>query len=161
MSPTIIRTILSSLALAISVGGPAFALDKEAVATAVKAQVRDIVAGINTQNADLATAHDAPDLIGMDNGQPNTVGSAADAAGFRQAFASDPTWHVSLVQETVDIAESGDMAVYRSVYNQDGTQSKVPVTQRVNFVSGWSRRENGTWAMNWYVVSEIEKPHKK
>ena len=61
----------------------------------------------------------------------------------------------------MDIAQAGDMAVYRSIYNQDGTRAKVAVTQKVNFISGWSRRDDGAWAMNWYVVSEVEKPHKK
>jgi ketosteroid isomerase-like protein len=163
MNPTISRAA-SCLAILVVVGGSARAApasNREAIDAAIKAQVRDIVNGINTHNADLATAHDAPNVVGIDNDQPNTAGAAADASGFKQAFASDPTWRVSLVEETVDVAEAGDMAVYRSIYNQDGTQAKVPVTQKVNFLSGWSRHENGTWAMDWYIVSEIEKPHKK
>lgn len=164
MTSHLSRAAGSCLVSAVLLGGPAPAspsVNRDAIDATIKAQVRDIVTGINTHNADLATAHDAPGVVGIDNGQPNTVGVAADASGFKQAMASDPTWSVSLVQETVDVAEAGDMAVYRSIYNQDGTQSKVPVTQKVNFISGWNRQENGTWVMNWYVVSEMEKPHKK
>ncbi|HLY06579.1 MAG TPA: nuclear transport factor 2 family protein [Rhizomicrobium sp.] len=163
MTPTICRVtggiavlvLLSGSVCAASVSG------RNAIDAAIKARVRDIVTGINTQNADLATSHDAPNIITMETNQANTTGVAADASGFKQAFASDPTWRVSLVEEAVDVGGAGDMAVYRSVYNQDGTQSNVPVTQKVNFVSGWSRRADGAWTMNWYVVSEIEKPHKK
>jgi ketosteroid isomerase-like protein len=164
MNLTISRPALSSLALVVLLGGPACASPssmREAVDATIKAHVRDIVSGINTRNADLATSHDAATIISMQTNQPNTVGAAADASDFRKGFASDPSWRVSLVEEAVDVAEAGDMAVYRSIYNQDGTQSNVPVTQKVNFVSGWSRREDGIWAMNWYVVLEIEKPHKR
>lgn len=164
MNLTISRAALASLALVVLLGGQACAApasNREAIGATIKAQVRDIVSGINTHNADLATGHDAPSVIVLQNDHPNTVGVTADVSGFKQAFASDPSWRVSLVEETVDVAEAGDMAVYRSIYNQGGTQAKIPVTQKVNFLSGWSRRENGSWAMDWYVVSEIEKPHKR
>lgn len=135
--------------------------DRNDISEAIKAQVRDVVDGINTRNADKATVHDAPDIVAMEQGQPNTIGTAADSAGFRQAFAAEPSWRVSLVKESVDVPESGDMAVYRSIYNQDSMRDNVPVTQKVNFISGWSRHDNGTWMMDWYVVSEMEKSHKK
>jgi ketosteroid isomerase-like protein len=164
MNLTFLRAGISSLALVVSIAGPAIAspgLAHDDIAAAIKADVRDIASGINTRDANLATAHDAPNIIAIQNNQKNTVGKAVDASGFKEGFASDPTWRVSLVEETVDVAEAGDLAVYRSIYDQDSTQANVLVTQKVNFIAGWSRHENGTWAMDWYVVSEIEKPHKK
>jgi ketosteroid isomerase-like protein len=164
MNPTLVRAAIASLALVVLAGGQAFAAPAstlQAVDAAIKAQVREIVTGINTRDANLATVHDAPNIVTVQNDHPNTFGLAADVSGFKQGFASDPSWRVSLVEEAVDVAEAGDMAVYRSIYNQDSTQSNVPVTQKVNFISGWTRRDNGTWTMDWYVTSDIEKPHKK
>jgi ketosteroid isomerase-like protein len=144
-----------------SAASAATATDHNGIGEAIKAQVRDIVAGINTHNADQAVVHDAPNIVAMEQGQPNTVGAAADEAGFKQAFAAEPNWRVSLVEEAVEVPESGDMAVYRSIYNQDSMRGKVPVTQKVNFISGWSRHDGDTWMMDWYVVSETEKSHAK
>ncbi len=139
----------------------AAAADRDAISAAIKAQVRDITAGINAHNATQATMHDAPNIIAIESGMPNTIGALADAAGFKQGFAAAPSWRVSLVEEAVDVPASSDMAVYRSIYNQDSTHDNVPVTQKVNFISGWSRHENGEWMMDWYAVSEMEKSHKK
>jgi ketosteroid isomerase-like protein len=154
----------SSDTLVVALGPDASAAastDRESIRAAIKANVRDIVSGINTHNAALATKHDAPNVLVLESGQPNTTGVATDLAGFKRGFAAAPTWRVSLVEETVDVPASGDMAVYRSVYNQDSMHDKVPFTQKVNFISGWSRHENGTWLMDWYAVSEMEKSHKK
>jgi hypothetical protein len=120
-----------------------------------------MVAGINTHNAAQATAYDAPNVIVVQSGQPNMTGAVADLADYKRGFAAAPSWRVSLVQEAVDVPVSGDMAVYRSVYNQDSLHDNVPFTSRVNFISGWSRHENGAWLMDWYAISEMEKAHKK
>jgi ketosteroid isomerase-like protein len=153
--------IIAALALTTVLGGPGYAADRTTTSETIKAQVRDIVAGINAHNAAQATMHDAPNILVVESGQPNTVGVAADLAGFTQAFAAAPTWRVSLVEETVDVPASADMAVYRSVYNQDSMHDNVPFTGKVNFISGWSRHENGAWIMDWCAVSEMEKSHKK
>lgn len=150
-----------ALALSASAADAAPPENNAAVAAEIKAQVRDIERGINTHNASLATAHDAPNVIAVYPGSPNLVGAAADMADFKKGFAAEPSWRVSLVKEAVDVPQSGDMAVYRSVYNQDSTRDNVPLTQKVNFISGWSRHENGAWLMDWYLVSEMEKSHKK
>jgi len=135
--------------------------DHDAISTAIKAQVREIITGINAHNAAMATMHDAPNVVVIESGQPNTVGAAADLAGFKQAFAAAPSWKVSLVEEAVDVPASGEMAIYRSVYNQDSMHDNVPFTQKVNFIAGWSRHQSGTWMMDWYAVSDMEKSHKK
>jgi len=150
--------------LAVALGSEASAAtgaNRAAISDTIKAHVRDIVTGINTHDAALATRHDAPNVVIIQSGQPNMVGAAADLADFKQGFAAAPSWRVSLVEETVDVPESGDMAVYRSVYNQDSLHDKVPFTQRLNVIAGWSRHENGAWLMDWYVISEMEKSHKK
>lgn len=160
------RALLSGagacLALIAAFGSAAFAdADRNAISDAIKAQVRDIVAGINTHDPARATMHDAPDIVQIDSGSPNTVGAAADLAGFKRTVAAEPGWHVSPIEETVDVPASGDMAVYRSVYNEESSRENVVFTHRVNFISGWSRHENVGWTMDWYVVSPMEKSHKK
>ncbi len=157
-----IAATVAALALATVFGTPGYAAaDRSAISDTIKAQVREMVSGINTHNAAQATAYDAPNVVVIQSGQPNMTGAAADLADFKQGFAAAPSWHVSLVEETVDVPASADMAVYRSVYNQDSMHDNVPFTSRVNFISGWSRHENGAWMMDWYAVSEMEKSHKK
>jgi ketosteroid isomerase-like protein len=164
MNRILFLSVISSFALVTGLEGAASAAaaaDRDTVSATIKAQVHEMVTGINTHNAAQATKYDAPSVTVIQSGQPNMVGAEADAADFKRGFAAAPTWRVSLVEETVDVPASGDMAVYRSVYNQDSMHDKVPFTQKVNFISGWSRHENGTWLMDWYAVSEMEKSHKK
>jgi ketosteroid isomerase-like protein len=157
-----IAATVAALALTTGFGTAGYAAaDRTAISATIKAQVREMVSGINTQNAAQATAYDAPNVVVIQSGQPNMAGAAADLADFKRGFAAAPTWRVSLIEETVDVPASADMAVYRSVYNQDSMHDNVPFTQRVNFISGWSRHENGAWMMDWYAVSEMEKSHKK
>lgn len=151
----------SALALSFAAGANADGVNRAVISDTIKAHVRDIVTGINTHDAALVTKHDAPNIVVIQSGQPNTVGAAADLADFKQGFAAAPTWRVSLVEETVDVPQSGEMAVYRSVYNQDSMHDKVPFTQKLNVIAGWSRHENAAWMMDWYAVSEMEKAHKK
>jgi len=152
---------IAAIALVPLLGTASYAADRDTIAATIKAGVRDIVTGINTHDAALATKHDAPNVIIIQSGQPNMMGAAADLADFKQGFAAAPSWRVSLVEETVDVPESGDMAVYRAVYNQDSLHDKVPFTQRLNVIAGWSRHDNGAWLMDWYAISEMEKSHKK
>ena len=152
---------IAAVALATVFGTTGYAADRDTISAAIKAHVREMVAGINTHNATLATKYDAPNVVVVQSGQPNMIGAAADLADYKRGFAAAPSWRVSLVQEAVDVPVSGDMAVYRSVYNQDSLHDNVPFTGRVNFISGWSRHENGAWMMDWYAVSEMEKSHKK
>ena len=156
-----IAATIAAVALVTVFGTACYAADRDAISATIKAQVRDIVTGINTHDAALAAKYDAPNIIVIQSGQPNMVGAAADLADYKQGFAAAPTWRVSLVEETVDVPASGDMAVYRSVYNEESMHDKVPFTHKLNVISGWSRHENGAWLMDWYTVSDMEKSHKK
>jgi ketosteroid isomerase-like protein len=132
------------------------------VAATIKANVAEIVAGINAHDVARSTKFDAPDIVTMESGRPPTVGIAADKQGFGEAFKEAPSWRVSLVTDTVDVSSSGDMAVYRSTYNQDSNDAKgTPLTQKVNFVAGFHREADGAWLMRWSVVCANEKPHPK
>lgn len=70
------------------------ALDQSAIAETIKAAVAQIVGGIN--------AHDP-----------------IKPEGFKPGFQLDPVWKVGLIDEAIDVAGKGDMAVYRGTYNED------------------------------------------
>jgi ketosteroid isomerase-like protein len=132
------------------------------VASTIEADVAEIVAGINAHDVARATKFDAPDIVTMESGRPPSVGIAADKQGMGAAFKYAPSWRVSLVEEMVDVSSGGDMAVYRSTYNQDSEDDKgTPLTQKVNFVAGFHREADGGWLMRWSVVCANERPHPK
>ena len=134
---------------------------KAEIARTIKSDVAEVIAGLNAHDPDRATRFDAQDMVSMESGRPPTLGKAADRQGMTQAFQYAPSWHVSLVEETVDVSESGDLAVYRSTYNQDSTNEGTPMTQRVNFLAGFVRQGDGSWKIGWQVVCAQERPHKK
>ncbi len=131
------------------------AADTAKVADAVKADVAQLVVDLNAHDSAKAAGHDAPDVVGIFHGAPNVVGPAADEASNKQA-AGDPNWHVTLVDQAVDVPASGDMAVYRSTYDNTFTDAKTkkPTTLRVNYLAGYKKQADGSWKIAWYVVSD-------
>ena len=90
-----------------------------AIASAIKADVAEIVAGINAKDIYKATKFDAPDLVSMESGREPSVGAKADHDGLSMSFKYNPNWHLTLIDETVDVAKSGDLATYRGTYAED------------------------------------------
>jgi hypothetical protein len=86
-------------------------VDTAVIAETIKTDVAQLVAGINAHDAVKTTAYDAPNVISIECGSPSTIGVEADREGFKMGFAHDPLWRVSLIDETVDVASSGDLAV--------------------------------------------------
>jgi ketosteroid isomerase-like protein len=76
-------------------------------------------------------------------------------------FKYAPTWHLGMIDETVDVARSGDMAVYRSTYNEDSTRDGVPFTHKVNYIAGFQRDADGMWRVHWSVVCAQSPSQKK
>lgn len=139
----------------------AMAIDQSAIEETIKAAVAQIVAGLNAHDPIKTTAYDAPDIISMECGSPSTVGIEADREGFRQGFQHDPLWKVSLIDEAVDVATGGDLAVYRGTYHEDNGSNGVLMTHRTNFMAEFKRQSDGSWRMVWYSVSNMERPHAK
>jgi ketosteroid isomerase-like protein len=127
----------------------------------IKAAVAQVVAGINAHDPTKTTAYDVPDIISMECGSPSTVGIEADREGFRLGFQHDPLWKVSLIDEAVDVAGGGDLAVYRGTYNEDNGRDGVLMTHRTNFIAEFKRQSDGSWRIVWYSVSNMERPHPK
>lgn len=135
--------------------------DTAVIAETIKADVAQVVAGINAHDAAKTTAYDAPDVISMECDSPSTAGVEADREGFEAGFAHDPQWKVALIDETVDVASSGDLAVYRGTYNEDNSRNGVLMTHKTNFLAEFKRQSDGSWKIAWYSVSHLEKSHPK
>lgn len=151
------RTAIFALCLAIAT--PVSAAN-ESVADAVKACVAAEIAGINAHDPVKATQCEADDAVSMESGRPASVGRSNYIAGLKMAFQYEPAWRLRLVEETVDVPQSEDLAVYRSTYYQDSTISGAPATQKVNYIAFFRKQRDGSWKIAWSVVSNIEKPHK-
>lgn len=137
----------------------AFAVE-QSVSDAVKSCIAQEVAGINAHDAEKATACEANDTISMESGRQASTGRDNYVSGLKMAFQYEPAWHLRLIEETVEVPQSGDMAVYRSTYWQDSTMAGAPATQKVNYIAFFRKQADGSWKIAWSVVSNMEKPHK-
>jgi ketosteroid isomerase-like protein len=129
------------------------------IADTIRRDVAELIAGINAHDPARATSFDAPDIVSMESGRPPSIGAADDRRGLSMAFQYTPSWHIRLIDETVDVAASGDMAVYRGTYWQDSADHNIPMTQKVNFIAGFRKRPDGSWQITWSVVCNQERPH--
>ena len=136
-------------------------VDRTLIAKTIKKEVAQLVAGLNAHDPVKTTAYDAPDVISMECGSPPTVGIDADREGFRAGFAHDPLWRVSLIDETIEVASSGDLAVYRGTYHEDNGHEGVLMTHKTNFIAEFKRQPDESWKIVWYSVSNMEKAHPK
>lgn len=127
----------------------------------IRSEIAEIVAGINAKDIDKATKYDAPDLFSMESGRTPAVGAKADHDGLSTAFKYAPSWHLTMIDETVDVSKSGDMAVYRGTYAEDSTRDGVPFTQTGNYVAGFRYDPDGVWRVHWSVIAWQSPSHKK
>jgi ketosteroid isomerase-like protein len=132
------------------------AVDTAAIAQTIQADIQQLVGEFNARDAVSAVKHDAPDYVGMFHGLPNVKGPEEDLALTTQQVA-DPALNLTVSNETVDVAASGDMAVFMSnytmVYTDPATQQ--PATENGNWVVGYKVQPDGSWKMAWGVVSDI------
>ena len=152
--------LVLSLALTVpsAAAGP---VDTTAVAEIIRGNVARLVAGLNAHDVNETTAFDAENIVSMECGSPPATGIESDREGFKIGFARDPDWRVSLINETVEVASSGDLAVYRGVYNEDNGRAGVLTTHKTNFIAEFKRQGDGTFKMAWYVVANMEPSHRK
>lgn len=136
-------------------------MTQSAIASEIKADVAEIVAGINAKNIDEATKFDAPDLISMESMRAPSLGVKADRDGLSMAFKYSPSWHLILIDEAVDVAKAGDIAIYRSTYSEDSMRNGVPYTHKGNYVAGFRLDPDGIWRVHWSVVCWQSGSQKK
>jgi len=132
-----------------------------AVASMIEADVGEIIAGINSRNIDEATKFDAPDLISMESMREPSIGAKADRDGLSMAFKYAPGWHLTMIDESVDIAKAGDMAIYRGTYAEDSMRGGVPYTHKGNYIAGFRHDADGTWRVHWSVIAWQSPSQKK
>lgn len=156
--PTLVAVCLTLVPVQ---GSAAAHQSQSAIASMIKADVAEMVAGINTRDIEKATKFDAPDLVSMESGREPSVGAKADHDGLSMTFKYAPSWHLSLIDETVDVAGAGDMAIYRGTYAEDSLRDGVPFTHTGNYVAGFKRDGDGEWRVHWSVVSWQSPSHKK
>ncbi len=129
------------------------------VAQVIRTDVAEIVAGINAHDVNRATQFDAPGIVSMESGRAPSTGLEAERQGLGMTMQHAPSWHITMIDETVDVASAGDMAIYRGTYNQDSTDNGVPMTQVVNFIADFKRQRDGLWKVEWSVVCAQSRPH--
>lgn len=136
-------------------------ITRSAIAAQIKSDVAEIVDGINSKDIVKATKFDAPDLISMESMRAPSYGARPNHDGLTMVFKYAPSWHLSMIDEAVDVSKSGDMAVYRSTYNEDSTRDGAPYTHKVNYIAGFRRDADGRWLIHWSVVCAQSPSEKK
>ena len=129
------------------------------IARTIKADVAQTVAGINDHDVARATQFDAPGIVTMESGRPPSTGADADRQGMGMAMQHSPSWHLTMLDETVDVASAGDMAIYRGAYNEDSTNDGVAMTHVVNFIADFQKQHDGSWQVEWSVVCAQSRSH--
>ena len=148
--------VLAALCTGLAVATPA---SDARIARTIKADVAEIVAGINAHDVMRATAFDASGIVSMESGRTPSVGLDVERQGLGMAMQYSPTWHLSMLDETVDVASAGDLAIYRGTYDEDSTNDGVPMTHVVNFLAGFKKQHDGSWKVEWSVVCAQSRSH--
>jgi ketosteroid isomerase-like protein len=131
--------------------------DTGKIADTVKSNTAQLVAAFNAHDLAKAVSFDAPDAVLMGHGQPDIIGPDADLAASKKGLADDPSQHVSIANESVDVAASGDMAIYRATYTFNFTdpKTKQPTSETGHVIGGWKPQADGSWKIAWQVVSNL------
>ncbi|HEY5072134.1 MAG TPA: nuclear transport factor 2 family protein [Caulobacteraceae bacterium] len=136
------------------------AVDTAKIADAIKADATQRIADVNAHDAAKVASHDAADAVSMFHGRPSAVGPAAIVASFKQTLANTPDLHVTMSDSAVDVAASGDLAVIRSttVATFTDAKTKKPATTTSNSLAGYKLQGDGSWKIEWSVVSDVGPP---
>ncbi|MES1156155.1 MAG: DUF4440 domain-containing protein [Alphaproteobacteria bacterium] len=148
-----------AFALAAATPSQAAPVNKAAIADTIKADIAQMVAGINAHDPVRATMFDAPDIVSMESMREPSVGADADRQGIGMAFQYSPSWQVHLIDESVDVADAGDMAIYRSTYDENSTNDGVRMTHKVNYIAEFRKQADGSWKIAWSVVCAQSRSH--
>lgn len=137
-------------------------VEKAAIAKAVKSEMAEEIAGINAHDLASATKWEAQTTISMEAGRPPSDGLKDYREGLGMALKGAPSWRLRMIDETVDVADAGDMAIYRSTYWQDSdAEDRTPMTEKVNYIACFKKEKDGAWKIAWSVVAAQERPHKR
>ncbi len=152
----LLRLVTGAAALALIAGCTAApAKDAAKVGDEVQANMTAMVAAFAARDAEKAVSWDTNNFVGMFHGMPNVEGQDGDRALTKEQVA-DPAMKFSVSNADVDVADSGDLAVWRATYSYTFTDpvTKQPKTEVGNWVVGWKRQADGTMKEAWGVVSD-------
>jgi len=161
MKLTKLASVTLSVALAASLAACAKteaakpAADTAKIAEAVKADAAQLVTDFNAHDATKSVSHDAPQTVGMFHGAPN-VNSPAEDLEITKKQAADTSTHVSVSDESVDVAQAGDMAIYRATYDytQTDPKTKKPQTEHGNWLLIYKPQPDGSWKIVLSMISD-------
>jgi len=136
--------------------GTSAAIDRQAVAAEVKAAIRTQIEAYAARDPEKAASIAAPDMLGMFHGEKNNVGRDAVLAQIKAQMA-DPAVKLEATDETVDVAEAGDMAVYRATYRFTFTNPTTgqPAVETGNWVAVFKRQADGTMKLSTDMVLDL------
>ena len=150
-----------SLLLAVSISSVPASAAPGPVDSTIRAEVAAEIAGINAQDPMKATAYEAEDMMFTECGQFATFGRASYREGLSMTFKREPAWRLTMIDEGVVVAPSGNDAIYHSTNREDSTRSGVPYTHIGNYVAGFKRDQDGVWRIHWSVVCWQSPSHKR
>lgn len=143
-------------------GGPAAsrdagpAMDPDTVAAEVRAAIQTQVDAMASHDAARSTSVLAPGIVAMFHGEPNAVGKDA-AMATTVAMMADPAIGLEVSDATVDVAASGDLAVYHATYHFTFTNpaTQQPASEVGNWVAIFKRQPDGEMRMIKDVVVNL------
>jgi ketosteroid isomerase-like protein len=128
------------------------------VADEVRKDAAELVADYNAQNADAASASDAPDYVGIYHGAANTVGPAADLAGMRATMAAAKV-HWQIGEGKVTVSRAGDLGIFEAPYSFTITTPQGGVsTEAGNWIAIFKRGEDGKLKLWRSIASDTPQP---
>jgi ketosteroid isomerase-like protein len=129
------------------------------VAAEVKAAIRTQVDAYAARDPARAASIAAPDLVTMFHGEANVVGLEANKP-VMTAQMSDPAMKLEVSDEAVDVAASGDLAVYHATYRFTFTNpaTKQPATEVGNWVAVFKRQPDGAMKMSKDIIADMRAP---
>jgi ketosteroid isomerase-like protein len=149
--------ILGAAALALTACAPKADThaDTDAATKAVLADAHAVIAAFNAHDGAKAVSHDAPNILAMNHGAANAYGPQGDLANLQPLLAPAAKAHLDVGAESVEMAASGDMAVYRADYvlSRADPNTGRPVAERGNWLMGY-KLISGTWKIVWSVTSD-------
>lgn len=131
----------------------------DAVASEVKAAIHTQVEAYAARDQAKAASILAPDIKTFFHGEPNVVGTAAANAAI-QAQLALPNVKLEVSDETVDVAASGDLAVYHAKYRFSFTNpaDNQPFVEGGNWVAIFKRQPDGVMRLSTDIVADTPMP---
>jgi len=130
-----------------------------AVATEVKAAIHTQLQAYESRDLAKAASVLAPDIKTYSHGEPNVIGIAAARAAIQAQFAL-PDVKLDVSDETVDVAASGDLAIYHATYRFSFTnpETKRPFVEVGNWVAIFKRQPDGKMRLTTDIVADTPQP---